>query len=612
MESRSNSAGWPFSRYVWGVLLIVVFLVASNFAVKQWRKSHPGSMSVLESQAMDMTVMKPTVGSVPVAVEAVHLGSFNATVTYTGSVAPLQEQVIYPRVEGWLKNLNVYNGDQVRSGQLLAVVDSPDLQSKVAEAAAGQAAAATEIPAAHYEVARMSAEANAAQGEVEAARSELARAKAMLTAAQRGVTQRQEEIKSAKANLDYWKAEIAREEKLLKSGAVSLQEYQSEQAQSVAAEAEYSNKLAMLDEAKANVAAARAEVSSKKAMISVAERRVTAASAGVSGAKQGVRQKAAMARQAGAMVATAATVDQYRYIRAPFSGTVTKRYISPGQFVTPGSAVLNVVQMDKVRLQANVSDRDINAIKVGAPVTARFAKYPNKVVSAAVTSVSPMADQASRTAIVEAIISNPGHKLVPGDSVTLDIAVSGSSDVINIPSSAVVQRDGRSAVWVVKHEAPKGKMTYYCTMHPDVTSDKPGTCHKCNMKLEPKTSDGGQKAHLMMVTTGASDGDRMEVLSGLSDGDEVIYRGHTYLKEGDTVTPTDWTSDGPRELPKALGMGSMPGMDHSKMDHSKPAAVSKKSVKGKKTYVCPMHPNITSHDPNELCRICNMKLEEKK
>ena len=609
MNTRLRNAVGPASRHIWGVLLIVAVLLTSSYAVKKWKENHPGSMSVIESQAMDMTVMKPPVGSVPVATETVHLGSFNAKVTYTGSVAPLQEQVIYPRVEGWLRNFNVYNGDKIRSGQIIAIVDSPDLQSKVAEAAAGHAAASTEIPAARYEVQRVSAENLAARGEVEAAKSELTRAKAMLTASQRGVTQRQEEIKSAKANLEYWKSEIARETQLLKSGAVSVQEYESEKAQYAAAEAEYKNKLATLDEAKANVAAARADVSSKQAMISVAERRASAASAGVSSAKQGVKQKTAMARQAGAMVATAAAVDQYRYIRAPFSGIVTKRYISPGQFVTPGSAVLSVVQMDNVRLQANVSDSDLNAIKVGAPVTARFSKHPNRLINAVVTSVSPVADQASRTAVVEAIVPNHGHNLVPGDSVTLDIAVSESSDAITVPTSAVVQREGGSGVWVVKHEAHKGKMTYYCTMHPEVTSDKPGLCPKCNMKLEPKMSGGGQKAHFTIITTGASDGDRIEVLSGLSDGDEIIYRGHTYLKEDDTVTPTTWTSDGPSKLPKAPGMGSMQGMDHSKMDTAK---TSTKSANGKKTYVCPMHPEVTSHNPNELCRICNMKLEEKK
>lgn len=548
-------------EHFWGLLLLVVLLIGSSLAIRAWKEKHPGSMSVLESQAMDMTAMKPPVGSVPVATEIVHLGRFSATVTYTGSVAPLQEQVVYPRVEGYLKSLTVYNGDAVSGGQLIALVDSPDLQSKVAEAMANRSAAASGIPTAQYNVAKMAAESVASRGEIEAAKSELARAKSMVAAAQKTVTQRQQEVKSASASLDYWKAEIAREEKLLNAGAVSTQEFQSEKAQAVAAEAELANKQAMLEEAKANVEAAKSDVAGKQSMVSVTKQRSSAAAAALSGADYEVRQKAAMAQQARAMASTAGTIDQYRYIRAPFAGMVTKRYVSPGQFVAPSTAIADIVQIEQVRLQANVSDSDVAAIKLGAPVVARFAKNAKLTLNAHVTSISPLADQASRTYVVEAVVPNPGRRLLPGDAVTLDISVSGSSDAISVPTSAIVQKDGMSAVWVVHAEAHKGKTTYYCTMHPEVTSDKPGLCPKCNMALVPKTSSGVNKARLIMVTTGATDGDRIEIVSGLKDNDEVIYRGNTYLRDGDTVSPTKWTSAAPGNEKPSGDAESMPGME---------------------------------------------------
>ena len=164
-------------QHIWEIPLIAVLLIGSSIAVKAWKAKHPGSMSVLESQAMDITAMKPPVGAVPVATEVVHLGAFTAKVTYTGSVAPIEEQVVYPRVEGYLKNLSVYSGDRVSANQLIAVVDSPDLRSKVAEASAGQAAAVSEIPTAQYNVARMSAERAAAVGEVQSAKNDLTREK---------------------------------------------------------------------------------------------------------------------------------------------------------------------------------------------------------------------------------------------------------------------------------------------------------------------------------------------------------------------------------------------------------------------------------------------------
>lgn len=577
-------------------------------------------MNVLESQAMDMTVMKPPVGSVPVATEVVHLGHFEATVTYTGSVAPIQEQVIYPRVDGYLKNLSVYNGDRVISNQLIGIIDSPDLESKLAEASAGRSAAASEVPAAQYNAVRMASEREAAQGEVKSAYSELARAKAMGLAAEKSIAQRQNDIKSAKANLDYWSLEIAREDKLLKAGAISAQEFQSEKAQAAAVEAEYDNKLSMLEEAKANLEAAQADVASKQSMVTVAKQRANASVAASSGAGFEVNQKSAMVRQAGAMVATAAVLNQYRYMRAPFAGLVTKRYVSPGQYVTPNTAVVSIIQVDQVRLQANVADKDIDSIQIGSAIEARFTKDPKLIVRAKVTSISPLSDQASRTAVVEAVVSNSNHRLVPGDSVTLDIAVSGTSASISVPESAVVTTDGMSAVWVVRNEAPKGKMQYTCTMHPEVVEDHPGDCPKCLMKLVPMTSGGNKKAHRVNVTTGLSSGDRVAIISGLADGDEVIYQGNTYLKEGDTVFPTSWSVDGPQKMPDAPGMGeipgmgkgfgdtgNMPGMDQPKTKTSSPAS-AKSALQ--KTYECPMHPQITSHNPNELCKLCGMKINK--
>lgn len=669
MQNQSHNPGF-IVKHLFSILLLAGMLIASIIGVHVWKQYHPGAMTVIEAQGMDMAAMKPPVGAVPVATEVVGRSSFSAKVTYTGSVAPYTEQTIYPRVEGWLKGLSTYNGDRVSAGQLLAVVDSPDLQTKVAEASAGRVAATSEIGVARSAASRMAAERAAARGEIDTARSEVASANARLSAVRKGVAQAQADLKSAKANQEYWQAEIKREDNLLKAGAVSKQEFQSEKAQAAAADADADNKAGMLEQAKANVQAAQAEVASKKTMVSVAGQRATASDAALNGSYSEIAQKTAMARQAAAMQATASTFSDYRSIRAPFSGVVTKRYVSPGQLVNSSTAVLNIAQIDKVRLQANVADRDIASIEIGAPVVATVSKAPGLVYHARVTSISPASDQSSRTGLVEAIVDNSGHKLNPGDFVTMEIAASAAATEITVPSSSVVQINGRDAVWVVKSGASKGKMTYYCTMHPEVVSEKPGTCPKCNMKLEPKTSGGNKKAHLEYVTLGADDGERTGIVSGLCDGEEVIYQGQTYLKEGDIVFPTTWGKNGPQQLPKAPAMGemkgmpgmggsgSMPGMnegskgssgssmsnmpgmdqgqksnsksmpnmpemDHSSksssdsmpnmpgMDHSK-TQTPKPIAKGQKTYICPMCPGVVSHKPGQKCPKCGMNLEEKK
>lgn len=122
----------PRRRINWSALgavfsLVAVFFVA-RYAVNNFRR--PGSMSVIEAQAMDMTVMKPPVGAVPVEVATVSSGQVRARVSYSGSVVAFNEAQIAPRVTGRIVSMPVYPGDRVRRGQLLVRLDSDELRAK--------------------------------------------------------------------------------------------------------------------------------------------------------------------------------------------------------------------------------------------------------------------------------------------------------------------------------------------------------------------------------------------------------------------------------------------------------------------------------------------------
>src|SRR5438105_13088383 len=90
----------------------------------------PGHMSVLEAQGMDMSVMKPPVGAVPVAAMAAKRQPIDATVQYTGSAVSFVDQDVYPRVTGWITWMPFYPGQRVRHGQLLARLDATELGSQ--------------------------------------------------------------------------------------------------------------------------------------------------------------------------------------------------------------------------------------------------------------------------------------------------------------------------------------------------------------------------------------------------------------------------------------------------------------------------------------------------
>jgi hypothetical protein len=74
-------------------------------------------------------------------------------------------------------------------------------------------------------------------------------------------------------------------------------------------------------------------------------------------------------------------------------------------------------------------------------------------------------------------------------------AASHTHDAPRLPS-AEDRREGG----LVAHGAEASKTVYVCPMHPEVTSDKPGICPTCNMRLEPRTETPGA-AHSMAVPT---------------------------------------------------------------------------------------------------------------
>jgi multidrug efflux pump subunit AcrA (membrane-fusion protein) len=442
--------------------------------------------------------------------------------------------------------------------------------------------------------------AKAAQQEQRTADEDRAAAEADIEAAQAALPEAQAALTSAKADLDYWEAEYKREQTLLKQGVISQEEFDSEKSKYIAskstvdqanakvaqvqavvksakakargAEARVASAAARFDQAQSEIAVANAKIDQSDAALAASQERVrqrqadvdraraavTGAEASVRSADSRTRESSSDAAQASQLLTTADIVRGYTDIRATVNGVVAARLVSPGVLVQPGTAVLKISQIDSVRLQANVSQDDLRGIRAGAPIVARDASK-RVIAQARVTSVFPAADPTARTSIIEALVPNPGYKLLPGQYVSLEIGRGRSDSALSVPADAVVQRTGAAqgpanavayGVWVALAPATEtGKVMYTCPMHPEVREDHVGKCPKCGMDLVPEKATGTKTAHFVGVTTGISDGKRTQIVTGLADGAEVIVRGFLYLREGDPISPVAWDATGPAELP---------------------------------------------------------------
>jgi multidrug efflux pump subunit AcrA (membrane-fusion protein) len=389
--------------------------------------------------AMDMNMRVSSGGNpFPVSLEPVRVTPIRGTVTYTGSVAPFNEEDVYPRVTGRIVEMPVYPGDAVRAGQVLARLDDVELTSRVREA---EAMATT-------------AEANRQQMQAD------------LLAARYGVVQMERELAMVEAELAYAAGVRQRAERLVASGAISRQEYENDRAMAQSLEAKRDAARAKLEQARAMETAARMKREAADSMVA---------------------QNAAAAR-------TARIVRDYVTITAPGPGYVVKRLVAPGVLVQPGMAIMKLAQIDRVRLQANVGEKDVAAIRVGSPVT--VTTIAGRTVDARVTSVFPFVDPGSRTAVVEAIVDNRDRALLPGQYVTMQFVTAERAEALTVPRSAVSRMGGIARVWVAR-----------------------------DGQVQPRQVDVGLEA-----------AQRTELTSGVKPGEQVVVRGFEGLYAGARIS----------------------------------------------------------------------------
>ena len=336
----------------------------------------------------------------------------------------------------------MYPGDAVKAGQVVARLDDLELTSRVHEADAAAA----------------SAHANRAQMDAD------------LAAARYGITQAEKELATAEAEAGYQQSVAARDERLLSKGAVSQQEADNTRALAAAAQA--------------RVGAARARIEQAKALETSAQRKLEAADA--------------IVLQGQAQAKTAQVVRDYVNIRVTTAGNVVKRLVAPGVLVQPGTPVLKIVQVDQVRLQANVGEQDLAGIRVGSPVTVLLAGNAGEPFTVKVSSVSPFVDPGARTAVVEAVVPNAGRRLLPGQYVQMQFVTGERPTALSVPREAVTRSGDSASVWVV-----------------------------ANDRVERR-----------QVTTGLESQDRVEIVAGLDAGEQVVRRGHEGLYAGALVADT--------------------------------------------------------------------------
>jgi membrane fusion protein, multidrug efflux system len=124
---------------------------------------------------------------------------------------------------------------------------------------------------------------------------------------------------------------------------------------------------------------------------------------------------------------------------APFSGFISERKVSLGEYVQPSTAVVTLLKIDPLRLRLMIPGVQAGQIRVGQTVTATVDAFPEQTFSGRITAVNPAISAEARSFIVEARVPNPDAVLKPGMFSVATIDQGRTVKTMLVPKRAVIE-----------------------------------------------------------------------------------------------------------------------------------------------------------------------------
>ncbi|MGD0922130.1 MAG: efflux RND transporter periplasmic adaptor subunit [Terriglobia bacterium] len=218
----------------------------------------------------------------------------------------------------------------------------------------------------------------------------------------------------------------------------------------------------------------------------------------------------AQAAQAQAMVDYAQTMLDSTLIRAPVDSTVLERLIEKGEMVStmnfggPGgvkASVASLADLSDLQVELDINQNDFPKISPRHDSAVTADAYPDRVYKGVVEEIAPQANRQKATIQVKVKILNPDGYLRPEMNAHVSFLgpssakTSDAREMLSVPRGALIQNEGKSAVFVLE----------------------------------------GSRVKLREVQVGRDLGDRMEVAQGLGPNDKVVVKGLEGLTPGQRV-----------------------------------------------------------------------------
>ena len=189
----------------------------------------------------------------------------------------------------------------------------------------------------------------------------------------------------------------------------------------------------------------------------------------------------------------------YAQLKADFDGAITATSGDVGQTVSSGQTMLTLARLDQRDAVVDVPESLLPAIRATPEIDVELQRDPHVTALGIVREVAPEADATTRTHRLKIAIDNAPAAFRLGSVVTVRFSTEDGLEVITLPASSVLHRDGKDYVWRVDNDGKK--------------------VHLTAVKIDPKFVNSSY----------------MRILSGVARGDKIVAAGVNELQDGQNI-----------------------------------------------------------------------------
>lgn len=198
---------------------------------------------------------------------------------------------------------------------------------------------------------------------------------------------------------------------------------------------------------------------------------------------------------------------------APFAGRLGIRKVDVGQYVSPGTSLITLQQLDPIYVDFPIPEQSLGLLREDQPVTVKVDAYPDASFSGKINIIDARIAAESRSVMVRAIFANADRRLLPGMFANVTVVAGAAADVVIVPRTAVTYSLYGDSVFVA---TPK-----------PVASEGAQAATATDPKLFQVTR--------RFVRTGEKRDDKVAILEGVKVGETIVAEGQIKLQNGASV-----------------------------------------------------------------------------